>query len=169
MSLDPVLAHIDANRDAFLQRLIDYVRHPSISAQNVGIREVSEILVGMLSGFGMQAEAIATDGHPMVFARWDGTPGKPTVLLYGHYDVQPPEPLEKWLSPPFEPTIRDGRLYARGVGDNKGQHFAQLLAIRSHLAVHGRLPCNVVACCWKARRRSAARIAPTSCARTGTD
>lgn len=144
MSLDPVLAHIDANRDAFLQRLIDYVRHPSISAQNIGIREVSEILVGMLSGFGMQAEAIATDGHPMVLARWDGAPGKPTVLLYGHYDVQPPEPLEKWLSPPFEPTIRDGRLYARGVGDNKGQHFAQLLAIESHLAVHGRLPCNVV-------------------------
>jgi len=80
----------------------------------------------------------------MVVARWEKAPGKPTVLLYGHYDVQPPDPLDKWLSPPFEPTIRDGRLYARGVGDNKGQHFAQILAIESHLKVHGTLPCNVI-------------------------
>jgi acetylornithine deacetylase/succinyl-diaminopimelate desuccinylase-like protein len=65
-------------------------------------------------------------------------------LLYGHYDVQPPDPLDAWISPPFEPTIRDGRVYARGVGDNKGQHFAQILAIESHLAVQGELPCNVL-------------------------
>ena len=71
-------------------------------------------------------------------------PHAPTVLLYGHYDVQPPEPLDDWITPPFEPTIRDGRLYARGVGDNKGQHFAQILALESLLAVHGRLPCNVI-------------------------
>jgi acetylornithine deacetylase/succinyl-diaminopimelate desuccinylase-like protein len=70
-------------------------------------------------------------------------PGAPTVLLYGHYDVQPPDPLEEWLSPPFEPTVRDGRLYARGAGDNKGQHFAQLLALESLLACRGALPCNV--------------------------
>jgi len=80
----------------------------------------------------------------MVVARWEKAPGKPTVLLYGHYDVQPPDPLDKWVSPPFEPAIRDGRLYARGVGDNKGQHFAQILAIESHLKVHGVLPCNVI-------------------------
>jgi acetylornithine deacetylase/succinyl-diaminopimelate desuccinylase-like protein len=66
------------------------------------------------------------------------------VLLYGHYDVQPPDPLELWESPPFNPTVRNGRIYARGIGDNKGQHFAQLLAIESHLAVHGELPCNVI-------------------------
>jgi acetylornithine deacetylase/succinyl-diaminopimelate desuccinylase-like protein len=71
------------------------------------------------------------------------SPTLPTVLLYGHYDVQPPDPLEAWESPPFEPTIRDGRLYARGVGDNKGQHFAQILALESLLAVNGQLPCNV--------------------------
>jgi acetylornithine deacetylase/succinyl-diaminopimelate desuccinylase-like protein len=64
-------------------------------------------------------------------------------ILYGHYDVQPPDPLDEWLSPPFEPTIRDGRLYARGVGDNKGQHFAQILALESLLACRGALPCNV--------------------------
>jgi len=80
----------------------------------------------------------------MVLGRWDKKPGAPTVLLYGHYDVQPPDPLELWLSPPFEPTIRDGRIYARGIGDNKGQHFAQLMAIESHLKVHGELPCNVI-------------------------
>jgi acetylornithine deacetylase/succinyl-diaminopimelate desuccinylase-like protein len=72
------------------------------------------------------------------------SPEKPTILLYGHYDVQPPDPLELWESPPFEPTVRNGRIYARGIGDNKGQHFAQLLAIESHLAVHGELPCNII-------------------------
>ena len=76
--------------------------------------------------------------------RYQVDPAKPTVLLYGHYDVQPPDPLEAWVTPPFEPTIRDGRIYARGIGDNKGQHFAQILAIESQLAVHGELPCNVI-------------------------
>jgi acetylornithine deacetylase/succinyl-diaminopimelate desuccinylase-like protein len=139
-----VFAHIAANQDRSLARLMDYLRHPSISAQNIGITEVAALLVDMLSAMGLAAEAIPTAGHPMILARWDGAPGAPTVLLYGHYDVQPPDPLDAWISPPFEPTIRDGRLYARGAGDNKGQHFAQLLAIEAHFAVHGRLPCNVV-------------------------
>ncbi len=143
-SLTAVLDHIDRNRDGFLDRLIDYVRHPSISAQDIGIAEVGQLLVGMLTEIGLETELLPTKGHPMVLARWEKAPGKPTVLLYGHYDVQPPDPLDKWISPPFEPTIRDGRLYARGVGDNKGQHLAQILAIESHLKVHGTLPCNVI-------------------------
>lgn len=143
-ALDKVFAHVDAEADGFVQRLMEYVSHPSISAQNIGIREVSELLVGILTGLGMEAEAVPTSGHPMVIGRRGSDPDKPTVLLYGHYDVQPPEPLEAWHSPPFEPEIRDGRIWARGVGDNKGQHFAQLLAIESHLAVHGSLPCNVI-------------------------
>lgn len=142
--LAAVFDHIDRNRDAFLDRLIDYVRHPSISAQDIGITEVAALLVEMLTGMGLETEALPTAKHPMIVARWEKAPGKPTVLLYGHYDVQPPDPLDKWISPPFEPTIRDGRLYARGVGDNKGQHLAQILAIESHLKVHGRLPCNVI-------------------------
>ncbi|UOM37287.1 M20/M25/M40 family metallo-hydrolase [Acuticoccus sp. I52.16.1] len=142
--IDGVFAHIDANRESFVARLMDYVRHPSISAQNIGIREVSALLVEMLKGLGMEVEAVPTKNHPMVLGRRGADPSKPTVLLYGHYDVQPPEPYEEWLSPPFEPTIRDGRIYARGVGDNKGQHLAQLLAIESHLAVTGELPCNVI-------------------------
>lgn len=143
-SLPPVYDYIQANQGAFLQRLVEYVRHPSISAQDVGIQEVSEILVKMLTDIGLETQAIPTSGHPMVLGRWEKVPSAPTVLLYGHYDVQPPEPLGEWLSPPFEPTLRDGRIYARGVGDNKGQHFAQILAVESHLTIHGALPCNVV-------------------------
>ena len=148
MGADPRLAaiftHIDTQRDRFVERLIDYVRHPSISAHNVGIREVAEILVGMLTGLGLDTRLIPTAGHPMVVGRWLQAQGAPTVLLYGHYDVQPPDPLDLWISPPFEPTIRDGRIFARGVADNKGQHLAQILAIESHLHVHGALPCNVI-------------------------
>ncbi|MEI8703015.1 M20/M25/M40 family metallo-hydrolase [Mesorhizobium sp. ISC15] len=143
-SLNAVFEHIEANRTPFLDRLIDYLRHPSISAENVGIAEVAALLVEVLTDIGLETSLRPTAGHPMVVARWEKAPGKPTVLLYGHYDVQPADPIDKWLSPPFEPTIRDGRLYARGVGDNKGQHFAQILAIESHLTVHGALPCNVI-------------------------
>jgi acetylornithine deacetylase/succinyl-diaminopimelate desuccinylase-like protein len=143
-NLTPVFTHIEANRDKFIQRVMDYVRHPSISAHDVGIREVSEILVGMLTELGLETQTIETAGHPMVIGRWEKAQGKPTVILYGHYDVQPPDPLEEWISPPFEPTIRDGRIFARGIGDNKGQHFAQILAVESHLKVHGSLPCNVI-------------------------
>ena len=110
--LDAVFAHVDAHSDSFVARLMDYVSHPSISAQNIGIREVSAILVDILTGLGMEAEAVPTSGHPMVLGRRGADPDKPTVLLYGHYDVQPPEPLELWHSPPFEPEIRDGRIVA---------------------------------------------------------
>ncbi|MGV8856819.1 MAG: M20/M25/M40 family metallo-hydrolase [Devosia sp.] len=143
-SLTSVFDHIAARDDDYVTRLIDYVRNPSISAHNIGIREVSELLVKMLGNLGMQVEAVQTAGHPFVLARYTVDPAKPTVLLYGHYDVQPPDPLDLWDSPPFEPTIRNGRIYARGVGDNKGQHFAQIMAIEAHLAVHGTLPCNVI-------------------------
>jgi acetylornithine deacetylase/succinyl-diaminopimelate desuccinylase-like protein len=143
-TLTDIYTHIDSQRERFVARLIDYVRHPSISAHNHGIREVADILVNMLTGLGLDTRLIHTAGHPMVVARWLQAPGAPTVLLYGHYDVQPPDPLDLWISPPFEPTIRDGRIFARGIADNKGQHFAQILAIESHLAVRGRLPCNVI-------------------------
>ena len=139
-----VFAHIDENRDRFVERLMDYVRHPSISAQNKGIHEVAALLVDMLTGLSLKAEAIPTRGHPMVLGRSAPVHGTRTILLYGHYDVQPPDPLDAWISPPFEPTIRNGRIYARGIGDNKGQHFAQLLAIESLLTVTGALPCNVI-------------------------
>ncbi|MFG3594585.1 M20/M25/M40 family metallo-hydrolase [Bradyrhizobium sp. RDI18] len=142
--LTKVFAHIDANKDQFVSRLLDYLRHASISADNTGIGEVAELLVSMLSRLRLDARTIPTSGHPMVMARWELEPGAPTVLLYGHYDVMPPDPLEAWINPPFEPTIRDGRIYARGAGDSKSQHLAQIFAVESYLAVHGRLPCNVL-------------------------
>ncbi|GAB5506349.1 MAG: M20/M25/M40 family metallo-hydrolase [Rhizobiaceae bacterium] len=142
--LQSVFDHIEANRESFIERVMDYVRHPSISAHDIGIREVAVLLVDHLKSLGMEAEAVPTANHPMVLGKRFVSEDKPTVLLYGHYDVQPPDPLELWESPPFEPTIRNGRIYARGIGDNKGQHFAQLLAIESYLAVHGELPCNII-------------------------
>jgi len=143
-SLTDIFAHIDAQRQPFLQRLFDYLRMPSISAEGVGIAAVADVLVGQLRGMGFAARLMPTAGWPMVVGERRDAPEAPTVLLYGHYDVQPADPLEAWLSPPFTPTVRDGRIYARGAGDNKGQHFAQLLAIEATLAVRGTLPCNVI-------------------------
>ncbi|WP_171097673.1 M20/M25/M40 family metallo-hydrolase [Ruegeria sp. HKCCD7255] len=136
--------HIDRNADSFVERVMEYVRHPSISAHDIGIRDVANMLVAHLEGLGFDAGLVETPGHPFVLGHATVDPQKPTVLLYGHYDVQPPDPLDAWISPPFEPTLRDGRIWARGIGDNKGQHFAQLLAIETHLAVNGSLPCNII-------------------------
>ena len=84
-----------------------------------------------------------TSGHPVVYADWLGAPGAPTILFYGHYDVQPVDPLELWTSPPFEATVRDGELYARGAADDKGQVFMHFKAIEAHMKQNGRLPCNI--------------------------
>ncbi len=142
-NLNDIFAHIDEHSQAFLARLIDYLRHPSISAYGEGIGEVAEYIAGVMRQMGLAVQIMPTNGWPMVFGEYTVRSDAPTVLLYGHYDVQPPDPLEEWLSPPFEPTIRDGRLFARGVGDNKGQHFAQLMALESLLVCRGTLPCNV--------------------------
>ncbi len=142
--LSAVFAYIEQQRARYLERLIDYVRRPSISAYGEGIGEVAAYLVGWLGEIGLDARLVPTAGWPIVLGRRADAPGRPTVLLYGHYDVQPPDPLEAWTSPPFEPTVRGGRLYGRGVADNKGQHMANLLALEALLACQGRLPVNVV-------------------------
>jgi acetylornithine deacetylase/succinyl-diaminopimelate desuccinylase-like protein len=141
--LESVFDYIEKNRQAFMDRLFDYLRMASISAYGEGIEEVADYLVKWLEEIGLNVELVATPGYPVVVARNHKQPGKPTLLIYGHYDVQPPDPLEAWVSPPFEPTIRNGRIYARGVGDNKGQHFANLLGIETLLKCSGSLPCNV--------------------------
>lgn len=143
IDLSDIFTTIDQQRDSLLARLIEYVRKPSISAYGEGIAEVAEYIAGVMNSMGMSAQIFPTAGWPMVFGQRLNKPGAPTVLLYGHYDVQPPDPLDAWISPPFEPTIRDGRLYARGVGDNKGQHFANLMALETLLTCRGELPCNV--------------------------
>ncbi len=142
--MKPIFDYIDQNRSLFIDRLVDYLRQPSISAHGIGMGEVAHYLVAWLAKLGLEAALVPTAGWPMVLGRRHDNPRGPTVLLYGHYDVQPPDPLDQWISPPFEPTIRDGRVYARGAGDNKGQHFAQILALEALLAVNSQLPCNVI-------------------------
>ena len=144
VALTPVLDYIETHQQTFIDRLLRYVAQPSISAHGIGIGETADFLLGYLQELGLESQLIQTDGWPFVYGTHANHPDAPTVLFYGHYDVQPPDPLEAWVSPPFEPEIRDGRIWGRGVGDNKGQHFAQLLAIESWLAVAGDLPCNVI-------------------------
>jgi acetylornithine deacetylase/succinyl-diaminopimelate desuccinylase-like protein len=143
-ALSDIYDYVDTHRASYLERLLNYVRQPSISAHGIGIAETGEFLLNYLRQLGLDAQLMPTNGWPMVLGRRIDRPGAPTVLLYGHYDVQPPDPLEAWISPPFEPEIRNGRIYGRGVGDNKGQHFAQLLAIEATLACRNTLPCNVI-------------------------
>ncbi|MDQ3540710.1 MAG: M20/M25/M40 family metallo-hydrolase, partial [Chloroflexota bacterium] len=108
--LGQVLRTAEANRDDDLADLLRLVAQPSISAQNVGVRECAALEEELLRKAGLQTRRLETPEHPMVYGEWLGAPGKPTVLFYGHYDVQPPDPLELWTKPPFEPTIRDGRI-----------------------------------------------------------
>jgi acetylornithine deacetylase/succinyl-diaminopimelate desuccinylase-like protein len=142
--LQSIFNRIDQNRIANIERLCGYLRMPSISAEGTGMGEVADYLLAWLTKLGFDARLMTSPGWPFVLARRFDVPGAPTVLLYGHYDVQPPDPLEAWISPPFEPTIRNGRIYGRGAGDNKGQHFAQILGIEALLAASEKLPCNVI-------------------------
>lgn len=131
-------AYVEANRERFLEELADFCRQPSISAQNVGVAEMAEMVKARLEKLGAQVQMLETGGPPAIFAEMGQ--GERTLLCYNHYDVQPPDPLEEWHSPPFEPTIREGRLYARGVADDKGDLMARLQAVEAYLAVFNELP-----------------------------
>ncbi|MEO6808449.1 MAG: dipeptidase, partial [Isosphaeraceae bacterium] len=146
MAIDQVDAYLEAHRDDFETQLKSLLRIPSVSAQpdhNADTRRAAEFIRDDLRGMGVPADLIETKGHPLVYGERLDAPGKPTLLIYGHYDVQPPEPLEPWLSPPFEPTVRDGNLYARGATDDKGQMFTHLKAAEAWLKTLGTLPVNV--------------------------
>src|SRR6201996_4007795 len=132
----------------FLEELKALLRIPSISTlpENKGdVRRAAESLARELERIGLEhVRVIDTTGHPLVYGDWLHAVGKPTCLAYGHYDVQPPDPLDEWVTPPFEPTERDGNLYARGAVDDKGQMFSHLKALESLLqASGGRLPINL--------------------------
>lgn len=135
------------NYSRFLDEMKDLLRIPSISTlpENRGdCRKAAEWLVARLERMGMEhVRLVETEGHPLVYADWLHAKGKPTMLMYGHYDVQPPDPLEEWVSPPFEPEERNGNIYARGAVDDKGQVCAQLSALESVLATANGLPLNV--------------------------
>lgn len=138
---------VQENRARFLDELKHFLRIPSVSTlpENAAdVQRAAEFVSQSLHRAGLQnVEIIPTAGHPLVYADWLNAPGKPTVLLYGHYDVQPPDPLELWHTPPFEPTERDGNLYARGSADDKGQMYMHIKAIEALFAVNRTLPCNV--------------------------
>lgn len=128
--------------------LNELLRIPSVSARsehNADTARAAAFVNGALTSIGFRSEVIATPGHPVVLAEWrNAPPGAPTVLIYGHYDVQPPEPLDLWTSPPFEPTVRGGNLYARGSVDDKGQLWIHIMALAAHLGARKSLPVNVI-------------------------
>ena len=133
-------------RDSYLQDFYTFLRFPSIStddAYKINLAECAQWLVEKLNGIGLEAQLISTPGHPIVWAKNKHQPGRKTVMLYGHYDVQPPDPLDLWDSPPFEPVLKNGYVYARGATDNKGQILAHILGIQEMLAEHGDLPVNL--------------------------
>ncbi len=142
--LGRVFDYIDAHREDALKRLADYVARPSISDRATEVAATAGYLKEVISKIGMDVEVISTAGNPVVVAERRRRPERPTVLIYGHYDVQPPDPIERWTTPPFEPAVRDGRIFGRGTADNKGQHLAHLLGIEALLACDQELPCNVV-------------------------
>jgi acetylornithine deacetylase/succinyl-diaminopimelate desuccinylase-like protein len=145
--LSPAVEYARTNYPRFLDELKALLRIPSVSTlpEHAGdCRSAAELLAADFKKIGMEnIRLIETAGHPLVYADWLHASGKPTVLVYGHYDVQPPDPLDEWLSPPFEPTERNGNLYARGAVDDKGQVVAQIKALESLLAAGGKLPLNV--------------------------
>lgn len=134
--------HLEANLESSLGELSRLVAQPSIAAQNLGMEDCAELVAEMLRARGFTTEVMPTGGPPVVFAERGGKSDR-TMLIYNHYDVQPPEPLELWTSPPFEPARRDGKLFGRGVSDDKGHIVARLHAIDALLAEHGELPCRV--------------------------
>jgi len=138
--------YLEANKQRFLNELLELLRIPSVSADSTfkaDVRRAAEYVREKLTAAGMDnAQLYETPGHPVVYAEKIVDPALPTVLVYGHYDVQPADPYELWQSPPFEPTIRNERIYARGACDDKGQFYMHIKAIESMMATDG-LPCNV--------------------------
>jgi acetylornithine deacetylase/succinyl-diaminopimelate desuccinylase-like protein len=135
------------NESRIRDELFEFLRIPSVSARsehNPDTRRAAEWLAAQMTKIGLKTRIHPTPGHPIVIGEWRGAPGAKTVLIYGHYDVQPAEPLELWDSPPFEPTIREGKIFARGSVDDKGQLYLHIKAVESHLANGGKLPINLI-------------------------
>lgn len=140
--------YIDGEMTRFHDELFEFLRIPSVSARSEhsgDMEKTAAWVADQIRGAGLEASIIETPGHPVVLGEWRGAgPEAATVLVYGHYDVQPAEPLELWESPAFEPTVREGSLFARGASDNKGQIFLHVKALEARLKTAGTLPVNVV-------------------------
>jgi acetylornithine deacetylase/succinyl-diaminopimelate desuccinylase-like protein len=142
-----VISYIKANKDNYINELKDFLRIPSISTlpQHMGdIKKAAEFVAGKLTAAGIsRVNIFKTEGHPIVYGEWLGAPGKPVVLIYGHYDVQPADPVELWNSPPFDPVIKDGKIFARGATDDKGQLYMHIKSVEAYFKTIGSLPLNV--------------------------
>ena len=135
---------IQANLDQYLQEVALLCRQPSVSARKEGTAEMAQLIFDLLQSYGLDVQSFETPGSPVIVGKLAGKSER-TLLFYNHYDVQPPEPLELWTSPPYEPTIRDGAFYARGAKDDKGELVARLAAMDAARAAHdGELPCGVI-------------------------
>src|SRR5260370_6342208 len=138
---------VEQNQNRFLEELKDFLRIPSISTlpeHKPDVEKASQFVADSLKRVGIEnVELIPTAGNPLVYGDWLHAPGKPTVLCYGHYDVQPPDPLELWKNPPFDPVVRDGNIYARGSADDKGQMYMHVKAVEALRAVNGTVPVNL--------------------------
>ena len=145
--IDPALAaYCDEHAGQYVEELKKWIAIPSISADpahKADVRRCCERLVERMNQIGLQARVLETAGNPLAYGAWLEAPGKPTVLVYGHYDVQPADPLELWDTPPFEGHVRDGKIFGRGSVDDKGQVLMHLAAIEAHLRTRGTLPVNV--------------------------
>lgn len=142
-----VIDYIDSNYERYLDELKEFLKIPSISTlpeHGKDMQQAAEFVAEKLKQAGMnKVEIFQTEGHPLVYAEWLGAPGKPTVLVYGHYDVQPVDPIELWETPPFEPTIKDDNIYARGATDDKGQMYVHIKSVEAYFKTFGSLPLNV--------------------------
>jgi len=147
-SSDSIQAYIDTHRDAWLEEVNEFLRIPSVSTDPERADQVEAAAQWLADKLGVagctEVEIWPTPGHPVVYGAWRGAEGAPTLLVYGHYDVQPEEPIELWDTPPFEPTIRDGKLFARGSADDKGQLYIHVKALEAWLQTSGSCPVNVI-------------------------
>lgn len=145
-----VTEYLSASRERHLQELIDFLRIPSVStsaAHKPDVGRAAEWLAASLRQAGLEhVQILETDGHPVVYGDWLHAPEQPTALIYGHYDVQPADPEELWTTPPFEPTLRDGKIYARGATDDKAQLYMHVKTAEAYLQTEGRFPINVKFC-----------------------
>lgn len=144
--MDSVTQYIESHRQHFERDLADLLRIASVSAdsnQKGETKRAAEWVAAQFRASGLATELIPTEGHPLIYAESPPVPGKPVVLVYGHYDVQPPDPLSEWISPPFEPTVRDGNIYARGATDDKGQMLTHVKAAEAWMKAVGHLPLQV--------------------------
>ncbi|HRX80122.1 MAG TPA: dipeptidase, partial [Pirellulaceae bacterium] len=141
--MDDIEQYLEQHREAFEGDLCDLLRIPSVSADSRhrdDMRQAAKWVFGQFESLGLATEIVETAGHPIVYAESPPVAGAPAVLVYGHYDVQPPDPLDEWISPPFEPTKRDGNVYARGATDDKGQMLTHIKSAQAVLATTGKLP-----------------------------